>query len=326
MKEFEHWHPVLESSRLGKKPIQVELHGKKIVLFRDDNGNPAALEDACPHRRMPLSKGFVLNGKIHCIYHGMSFEKSGKGHNKEDNCKIDAISFDCFEKHSQIWIKSKDSFAPFPYFDIEGYVPIDTSTHQIDSPLELVLDNFTEVEHTPDVHLFLGYDPKRMNEVTVEAITNEETVRIRNLGPQKKIPAILRHFLKIRRTDLFVDDWKTFFSPVYTVYEQYWIGQNQDEREYKLRIYVFFNPINSSRTDLKAFTFFHYSQWGNMGLNLLIKPFLTKIIRLEIERDKKALETIEDKNPSVQGMKLTRFDRSLGPNRMRLKKIYRKEN
>ena len=43
----------------------------------------------------------------------------------------------------------------------------------------------------------------------------------------------------------------------------------------------------------------------------------------EIRLDVKVLEGLADKNPSIEGMKLSRFDRVLGLNRDRIERIYR---
>ena len=57
------------------KPINVDLAGQPIVLWRDHEGHVRALEDRCPHRRAPLSLGCVLgNGMMQCGYHGWTFD------------------------------------------------------------------------------------------------------------------------------------------------------------------------------------------------------------------------------------------------------------
>jgi phenylpropionate dioxygenase-like ring-hydroxylating dioxygenase large terminal subunit len=325
MSVLDHWHPVLKSKELENKPLAITLNGTQIVLFRDKDGLASALDDKCPHRRMALSHGSIKNGRIRCIYHGMSFDREGKGQSPDtEDCKINAGKFDCLELHGAIWVKSKECASPFPYFNTEGFRLIDICQYTIQAPLELVLDNFTEVEHTPDVHAFLGYDSNRMKEVFVESEITENTVRIKNTGPQKNLPFIFKYILDLEKTDLFVDDWTTYFSPVYSVYDQYWIDSKSNlPRDTRFKIYVFFSPISESSVRLMAFTYMKYYLFGHFGLNLLIKPAIKQIVNLEILRDKNILEKILDKNTLIAGMKLTRFDRSLGPNRKRIEKIYK---
>ena len=53
------WHPLLRSTELARQPIRRELCGEAIVLFRTASGQPAALQEVCPHRRMSLAAGQV---------------------------------------------------------------------------------------------------------------------------------------------------------------------------------------------------------------------------------------------------------------------------
>ena len=46
----------------------------------------------------------------------------------------------------------------------------------------------------------------------------------------------------------------------------------------------------------------------------------------EIQLDVKILEGLADKNPSIDGMKLSRFDKVLGLNRERIERVYRGSN
>jgi phenylpropionate dioxygenase-like ring-hydroxylating dioxygenase large terminal subunit len=49
-----------------------------IVLYRQRNGNVAALEDRCCHRLAPLSRGRKEGDDLRCMYHGLKFAPSGK--------------------------------------------------------------------------------------------------------------------------------------------------------------------------------------------------------------------------------------------------------
>lgn len=51
--------------------------GERIVLYRSGDGTIVALEDACPHRKLPLSKGRLKNDRIVCGYHGLTFDGTG---------------------------------------------------------------------------------------------------------------------------------------------------------------------------------------------------------------------------------------------------------
>ncbi len=75
------WWAVARSEEVtAKKPLPVDVGDQPIVLWRDAKGTPRALEDRCPHRRAPLSRGCIRdNGWIQCGYHGWSYDgESGR--------------------------------------------------------------------------------------------------------------------------------------------------------------------------------------------------------------------------------------------------------
>lgn len=88
----EAWWAVARSEEVtAAKPINVDIGEQPVVLWRDQQGVPYALEDRCPHRRAPLSLGCVLgNGMIQCGYHGWTYDGE-TGHLKDiPNLKSDA--------------------------------------------------------------------------------------------------------------------------------------------------------------------------------------------------------------------------------------------
>jgi phenylpropionate dioxygenase-like ring-hydroxylating dioxygenase large terminal subunit len=53
------------------------LLGEEIVFYRQADGTPVALEDACPHRKLPLSMGQLEGDTVVCGYHGLTFDCTG---------------------------------------------------------------------------------------------------------------------------------------------------------------------------------------------------------------------------------------------------------
>lgn len=66
------WWKVARSEEVTPdKPLAVHLGDQPLVLWRDQANVARALEDRCPHRRAPLSRGCIRdNGWIQCGYHG----------------------------------------------------------------------------------------------------------------------------------------------------------------------------------------------------------------------------------------------------------------
>ena len=72
------WYVAGWSKEYGQKLVAQRLLNEWVVLYRKQDGTPVALEDACPHRKLPLSKGTLKDDAIECGYHGLTFDGSGK--------------------------------------------------------------------------------------------------------------------------------------------------------------------------------------------------------------------------------------------------------
>ena len=324
--EFRHWHPVLPSEALAGSPVPIRLLDREIVLFRTKKGRVGALEDKCPHRRMRLSKGQVEGESIVCQYHGWRFAPDG-GAQSPATPKLQAcaVHFEAVERHGAIWIRSPGADTAFPPFDVAELTTVPIITCEIDAPLGVVLDNFIEVEHTGTTHELLGYDPARMGEVETRVTTSQEAVRVFNVGPQKALPWYIRRVFRLSLDDEFIDEWESFFSPVYSVYDHWWRdGKTKKRRPYLLRTYVFFNPIDADTTQLFVFSYASHHWLMRIGLRRLFAWYTRALVEREVRLDKDMIESLADKSESLSGMNLSRFDRPLGEARKRIKSIYRR--
>ncbi len=325
MSVLDHWHPVLPSRALKRQPVAVRLAGHELVVFRTAGGQIGALEERCPHRRMRLSLGTVVGEKLRCTYHGWTFDRAGQGESP-GTPKLHACArhFDVQERHEAIWVRAADSAAEFPRFDVPGYYNVCNLHHRVRAPLELTVDNFCEIEHTPTTHDFFGYPLDRMHEVEVEFHPTDTSVRVVNRGPKKPISPLLRLLVGIGKDYVFMDDWTTYFSPVYSVYDHWWqhplTGATSTVR---WRLYIFFTPIDVNETAIFTFAF-TLSRWpGPAGGMRLFKWLMRRKLDQEVRLDVRILEGLADQNTAIDGMKLSRFDRVLGLNRERIERVYR---
>jgi len=328
MAVLDHWHPVLLSRDLRRKPVGIRLAGRDLALFRTKSGKIGALEDYCPHRRMKLSLGSVAGEKLRCLYHGWTFDCQGQGESpgtpKLHAC---AEAFEAVERHGAVWVKSAQSSAEFPPFNVDGYFNICNLAHKVRAPLELVVDNFCEIEHTPTTHDFFGYPLERMHEVEVEFLPTDTSVRVLNRGPRKQFGRFFSLILGVGRDFQFMDDWTTYFSPVYSVYDHWWqdpvTGKASRAR---WRLYIFFVPLDESETAIFTFAHTKSAYPGPAGGARLFSWLMKRKLDYEIRLDVRILEGLADKNCGLEGMKLSRFDKALGLNRERIERVYRGQN
>ena len=72
------WYVAALSPAIGRTLTAMRILGEAIVVYRTQDGTPAALEDACPHRKLPLSMGRIKGDAVECGYHGLTFDCSGQ--------------------------------------------------------------------------------------------------------------------------------------------------------------------------------------------------------------------------------------------------------
>ncbi|QBQ99789.1 aromatic ring-hydroxylating oxygenase subunit alpha [Paraburkholderia pallida] len=104
------WYPICPSGFVGRNPVSMRRLGKKLVLWRDTDGKVHALEDHCPHRGAPLSKGIVLGDRIACGYHGVQIRADGVVTSVPGSpgCKLEGSravhAFHTTEANGAIWL------------------------------------------------------------------------------------------------------------------------------------------------------------------------------------------------------------------------------
>jgi len=116
------WYPVVPLSALDDGPQAFTLLGEKIVLWRDGDGAPVALEDRCCHRTTQLSKGWVEDGCIVCGYHGWTYDRTGKcvripqRREPESRSGFRVRSFRTAERYGYVWVALDEPLADVPEF------------------------------------------------------------------------------------------------------------------------------------------------------------------------------------------------------------------
>ena len=121
------WYVAAWDHEISGNLRQIEVLGEKICVFRTAAGEVIALEDACPHRKLPLSKGRLKNGNVECGYHGLTFDCAGQcvwapgGGRIPSDAKV--RSYPVHEKYGLVWIfMGNPAMAdPDEIFEIENF-------------------------------------------------------------------------------------------------------------------------------------------------------------------------------------------------------------
>ncbi len=157
-----------------------EILGTPVVLYRTADGTPAALEDRCCHRALPLSMGRVLDDRIECGYHGLQFDRAGHCVAVPGQSAIPpgarVPAFPLVERDRFVWIcmgdpgrMNPDDIPDFHWLDHPDWRAKPSYLH-IRCNFQLLIDNLLDLSHLPFVH------PTTLGEMGV-AETPAETER-----------------------------------------------------------------------------------------------------------------------------------------------------
>ena len=107
------WYVAALEGEIGRNLHAAKILGEEIVLYRKLDGQVAALEDACPHRKLPLSMGRLLDDAVECGYHGLTFDCSGSCVRAPGMTHIPKAamvrSYPCVERYGMVWIWMGDA-------------------------------------------------------------------------------------------------------------------------------------------------------------------------------------------------------------------------
>ena len=180
------WYVAAQADEIGRAPLARILLGEPVVMFRQEDGAPVALEDRCCHRRAPLHKGKLIGDTLQCGYHGFTFDASGAcvripGQDRVP-LGIAVRSYPLVEKHAYLWIwmgeRAKADPALIPDFHrskAPGWTAI-RSRLAIAANYLLVVENLIDLQHVGFVHAkTIGTDDTRA-ELKFERGDNEVRV------------------------------------------------------------------------------------------------------------------------------------------------------
>ena len=173
------WYVAAWSKDIGRELRAETFLGENVVLYRRQDGAPVALEDACPHRKLPLSKGNLKDDTVECGYHGLAFDRSGAcvaAPTQADAIPRRAVvkSYPVVDRYRLLWIwmgdpalADPDKIFPVENFDDAGWGLTDGGVMDIDCHYLWVCDNLLDPSHVAWVHVTsfagAGTDEEQLN-------------------------------------------------------------------------------------------------------------------------------------------------------------------
>lgn len=300
----EHWHAVARSAKVGRKPVRVLLLDRPIALVRLDGRKLTALEDRCPHRRAPLSRGRVVDGALQCPYHGWRFDEHGGlcgvPGAAQDACLPDvrARCVAVCEHDGLVWVRPSQRGCD----DIPARARTLESKHrkflwQTTWPANVVdaIENVLEPLHTHFVHAGLVRKPGARRATRVSLRSDDEGFVVDYEAQSGQSGLLYRLFESPRESE------RAWYSAPGMVQLEY--GYRNGSRA---RISMHFSPETDCRTRLIATFHLEGRRVPAWAIRMFVWPFLRRVAN----QDRRMLQLQSENTRAFRGQRdaITEFD------------------
>jgi vanillate O-demethylase monooxygenase subunit len=156
------WYAAAYDVELKRELLPRTIAGRKLVLYRRENGEPVALENACWHRLMPLSEGKLEGDQVACGYHGLVYNPEGRcvfmPSQKTINPAARVRAFPVLERHRFVWVWTGDpaladpDLVPDLHWNDDPEWAGDGKLIHLKCGYKLIVDNLMDLTHETFVH------------------------------------------------------------------------------------------------------------------------------------------------------------------------------
>lgn len=157
------WYVAAWSEEIGSDLQQILVLGEKICVYRTSEDEVVALEDACPHRKLPLSMGKIKNDNVECGYHGLTFDCAGSCVWAPGEGRIPSSArvraFPVHERYGLVWIwmgnaamADPTEIIEIPNFDSPDWGINRGAAMELQCNYLLMCDNLLDPTHVAWVH------------------------------------------------------------------------------------------------------------------------------------------------------------------------------
>jgi phenylpropionate dioxygenase-like ring-hydroxylating dioxygenase large terminal subunit len=157
------WYVAVRDAALAEDLLSVRILGDAVVLYRTPAGDPVALQNTCPHRKLPLSMGRIVGDQIECGYHGLVFSPSGHCTRVPGASKIPpgvrVRSYPTLSRYGFLWIwmgdpskADPDRIIPVDHCDNPAWGRTTGGEMAVDCNYLFITDNLLDPSHVAWVH------------------------------------------------------------------------------------------------------------------------------------------------------------------------------
>jgi len=156
------WYWALPSRHLKPgQPQAVKLLGRDLAIYRDQQGQPVALDAYCPHLGSPLAQGKVEKGQIRCPLHHWQFDQQGTcvavpNQALPPNARVK--SWPTEERYGLVWVWTGEQTS-------KNLLPLPHVPELVDRPCDAVLSHSFRRNCHPNVLLINAIDAHHFNSV-----------------------------------------------------------------------------------------------------------------------------------------------------------------
>jgi phenylpropionate dioxygenase-like ring-hydroxylating dioxygenase large terminal subunit len=298
------WFALALSRNVGSRPARVLFFGAPLAVARNAEGTALVLEDRCPHRGVPLSRGRMGPEGIVCPFHGWTFDAQGRCvrmPGAADGCPVADVrvpALATMERDGIVWA-SQSADAPLP----ERVLAMDPGCRRFlwqstwRGPIVEVLENFLDPLHTHSIHPGLVRAGTRR---PVEAVLRRQGdgFRVDYTGNEEQSGFLFRLFESRR------------------LLERAWLsGPGVAQLEYRYAsgwsacISIHCSPETAATTHVFA-TLHVTGRWAPAWLvRLLVWPFLRKVAAQDqamLEEQSRGLAEFPGRRPCISALDLAR--------------------
>jgi len=298
------WYVATQSERVGDELVSIRLLGANVLFYRDSERRAVALEDVCPHRKLPLSMGELVGDVVHCGYHGLQFDCSGRcvGAPTQDKIPSNAFvrSYPVEERFGLIWIWMGDpaladaaSLLQLPDYGNPDWAVTDGGVLEVRCHYLYLMDNLLDPSHVAWVHK-TSFASQGTEDVPLEIDETDTGVLvsrwIRNIEPPPYYAEMLPFGGMVDRLQYYEAVIPSVAINMST-YARAGFGGNDEslpDDTYRMRSYHFITPIDEHSTR------YHWFQHYNTNTDdEAVRKKLNDGARGAFEEDRVILEAVD---------------------------------